>query len=97
MNCMEPARGNSPLTRMQAAAFHGRLEVGLAGNPVVDGAPRHAKELAQFLVGGAEQAVVARLIAEVGPVGRGTSVGVHAATITEVQEHFKNFFGGLLL
>lgn len=68
----------------QAAALHGRFEVGLAGDPVVDGAPRDAEELAELLVGRAEQAVLVRLLAEVGLVGRGASVGVHARNITEV-------------
>jgi hypothetical protein len=54
--------------REQGAGYHGvgdtlpsctRLgEVGMGGDPVVDGAARHAEEAGQLLVGGAEQAVV---------------------------------------
>ena len=54
-------------------------ELGNARDPVVDGARRHIEEAGEFLVGGAEQAVVGGQLAELGPEAGWAADGAHAA------------------
>jgi hypothetical protein len=49
-----------------AALLHGLGEPGVTGDPVVDGARRHAEEFGQSVVGDAEPAVTVRQLAKVG-------------------------------
>jgi hypothetical protein len=59
-----------------AGLAHRRGERGLGRDPVVDGARGHLEEARQVLVGGAQQAVVARELAVVAAVkGRTSGIG----------------------
>jgi len=63
------------------ALAHGRGERRVRRDPVVDGARADAQELGQLRIGGAQQAVVARELAKVGAVKRGTSGVAHELII----------------
>jgi hypothetical protein len=67
-----------------AALEHGSGELGNARDPVVDGARRHVEETGELRVGGAEQAIVARQLAEFGAVTGRTSDGAHGRNIISV-------------
>ena len=59
------------------ALAHRFGEGGMARDPVVDGARRDVEEARQLGVGGAEQAVIVRELAEFAAEGGGTAGGGH--------------------
>jgi hypothetical protein len=60
----------------------------VTGDPVVDGARRHAEEFGQHVVGGAEQAVIVRQLAEIRGIVGGTAHGAQIAILKIISKNF---------
>src|SRR5262245_58022411 len=73
-----------PAVRKRLRLAYRRRELGMDGDPVVDGARGNAEETAKVFVGGAQQAVVAGELAVISTVQGGTAGFIHGRNITQV-------------
>ena len=64
-----------------AAAFHRFVEFGDLGDPVADGAGRHAEKFRELDLGRAQPAIVAGEFAVFGFEGGGTAAGAHCCLL----------------